>query len=83
MMRERTLLANRLEGVQTLETNVRDTCELIELAEAEGDADLVKVGMTALRDLAAEAKRRETESLPSGEADSNDRYVEVLSLIPL
>ncbi|MBO1324559.1 peptide chain release factor 2 [Acetobacter sp. TBRC 12305] len=77
MMRERTLLANQLEGVQTLESNVRDTCELIELAEAEGDADLVKDGMVALRDLAEEAKRRETESLLSGEADSNDCYVEV------
>lgn len=77
MMRERTLLANQLEGVQTLETNVRDTCELIELAEAEGDADLVKDGMIALRALAEEAKRRETESLLSGEADSNDCYVEV------
>lgn len=77
MMRERTLLANQLEGVQTLETNVRDTCELIELAEAEGDADLVKDGMIALRALAEEAKRRETESLLSGEADGNDCYLEV------
>ncbi|ATI12227.1 MULTISPECIES: peptide chain release factor 2 [Acetobacter] len=77
MMRERTLLANQIEGVEALETNVRDTSELIELAEAEGDADLVAEGMATLRDLAEEAKRRETESLLSGEADSNDCYLEV------
>ncbi|MCP1213001.1 peptide chain release factor 2 [Acetobacter okinawensis] len=77
MMRERTLLANQIEGVQALETNVSDTSELIEMAEAEGDADLVAEGMTSLRALAEEAKRREIESLLSGEADSNDCYLEV------
>ncbi|WP_338333132.1 peptide chain release factor 2 [Acetobacter sp. LMG 32666] len=77
MMRERTLLANQIEGVQALETNVSDTSELIEMAEAEGDADLVSEGMASLRALAEEAKRREIESLLSGEADSNDCYLEV------
>ena len=33
--------------------------------------------MTALRALADEAKRREIESLLSGEADANDAYVEI------
>ncbi|QEO17000.1 peptide chain release factor 2 [Acetobacter vaccinii] len=77
LMRERTLLADQIEGVLALEANVRDTCELIELAEAEGDAELVADGMATLRDMAAESKRRETESLLSGEADSNDCYLEV------
>ncbi|MCI1698947.1 MULTISPECIES: peptide chain release factor 2 [Acetobacter] len=77
MMRERTLLANQIEGVQALETNVNDTSELIEMAEAEGDADLVAEGLASLRALAEEAKRREIESLLSGEADSNDCYLEV------
>ncbi|MBV8577385.1 MAG: peptide chain release factor 2, partial [Acetobacteraceae bacterium] len=34
-------------------------------------------GVASLRDLAEEAKRREIESLLSGEADSNDCYVEI------
>ena len=76
-MRERTLLANQIEGVLQLETNVSDTCELVELAEMEGDADLVADGVASLRALAEEAKRREIESLLSGEADSNDCYLEV------
>ncbi|MCH4143339.1 MULTISPECIES: peptide chain release factor 2 [Acetobacter] len=77
LMRERTLLANQIEGVLQLETNVRDTCELVELAEMEGDAELVADGVASLRALAEEAKRREIESLLSGEADSNDCYLEV------
>ncbi|KXV72666.1 peptide chain release factor 2 [Acetobacter cerevisiae] len=76
-MRERTLLAGQVEGVQKLETSVQDACELVELAEAEGDAEIVAEATAALKALAEEAKRRETESLLSGEADSNDCYLEV------
>ncbi|WP_143216477.1 peptide chain release factor 2 [Acetobacter orientalis] len=77
MMRERTLLAGQIEGVLALETSVQDTCELVELAEAEDDAEMVREGVATLKALAEEAKRRETESLLSGEADSNDCYLEV------
>ncbi|MFT9062543.1 MAG: peptide chain release factor 2 [Acetobacter persici] len=77
LMRERTLLAGQVEGVQKLESSVLDTCELVELAEAEGDAEVVAEATAALKALAEEAKRRETESLLSGEADSNDCYLEV------
>ncbi|NHN89310.1 peptide chain release factor 2 [Acetobacter conturbans] len=77
MMRERTLLANQIEGVQTIETEVEDTLELIAMAEEEGDAAMVADAMRTLHRLADETKRRETESLLSGEADSNDCYLEV------
>ncbi|GCE84276.1 peptide chain release factor RF-2 [Komagataeibacter diospyri] len=76
-MRERTLLANQIEGVQKLEADVNDTIELAELAEMEGDSAVVAEALASLRALAEEAKRRETESLLSGEADSNDCYLEV------
>ncbi|MBB2178416.1 peptide chain release factor 2 [Gluconacetobacter tumulicola] len=77
LMRERTLLAGQVEGVQRLEADVRDTLDLVELAEMEGDEAVLKDATRMLRDLADEAKRRETESLLSGEADSNDCYMEV------
>ncbi|MBV1837744.1 peptide chain release factor 2 [Acetobacter estunensis] len=77
MMRERTLLANQIEGVQNLENEVQDSLELVEMAEAEGDTDMVAEATATLRRLAEEAKRREIESLLSGEADSNDCYLEV------
>ncbi|PYD65665.1 peptide chain release factor 2 [Komagataeibacter nataicola] len=77
LMRERTMLANQIEGVQRLEADVNDTIELVELAEMEGDESVVAEALGTLRALAEEAKRRETESLLSGEADSNDCYLEV------
>ncbi|GAN61001.1 peptide chain release factor 2 [Acetobacter cibinongensis] len=77
MMRERTLLAGQIDGVLALETSVQDTCDLVEMAEAEADTEMVQEGVKTLKALAEEAKRRETESLLSGEADSNDCYLEV------
>lgn len=77
LMRERTMLAGQVEGVNALEESVRDTCDLVELAEAEGDTEIVQEAVATLKQLAEEAKRRETESLLSGEADANDCYLEV------
>src|ERR1019366_359398 len=76
-MRERNRLAAAIEGVTTLEREVADTVELIALAEAEADAAMVADATASLRALAAEAKRREIESLLSGEADGNDAYIEI------
>jgi len=76
-MRERNLLASKVEGVQKLEADVAETLELIELAEMDSDAAMVADGIASLRALAEEAKRREIESLLSGEADGNDCYIEL------
>ncbi len=76
-MRERNTLAARMEGVQKLETDVRDAMELAEMAEAEGDQAMVADAIASLKASAADAKRREIESLLSGEADANDAFLEV------
>ena len=76
-MRERNQLASQIEGVSRLESEVADALELIELAEADGDAAMQADAVAALRALAEEAKLREIESLLSGEADANDAYVEL------
>jgi peptide chain release factor 2 len=78
-MRERNQLASAMEGVQKLEAEVADALELIEMAEADGDAAMAADATASLRALAEEAKRREIESLLSGEADANDCYVELNS----
>ncbi|EHL96973.1 peptide chain release factor 2 [Acetobacteraceae bacterium AT-5844] len=77
VMRERGRLADQIEGVQKLEQNVRDAIELIEMAEAEGDTETVEAAVADLKEFAAEAKRREIESLLSGEADQRDAFLEV------
>jgi peptide chain release factor 2 len=76
-MRERGRLADQIDGVRRLEQSVADAVELVELAEAEGDTATADAAVADLEALAVEAARRETESLLSGEADSNDCFVEV------
>jgi len=76
-MRERNRLAGAIDGVRTLEREVADSIELVALAEAESDAAMVADAIKSLRSLADEAKRREIESLLSGEADGNDSYIEI------
>lgn len=78
-MRERNQLASAMEGVQKLEAEVTDAMELIAMAEADGDAAMAAEATASLRAAAEEAKRREIESLLSGEADGNDCYVELNS----
>jgi peptide chain release factor 2 len=76
-MRERNQIAAAVEGVQALEQDVADNMELIAMAEADGDAAMMSEALAALRRGAKEAKRREIESLLSGEADANDAFLEV------
>ena len=76
-MQERTRLENAIKACRQLENQMNEHVELIELGEAEGDADVVAESEAALADLAAEAERMEVETLLSGEADGNDAYLEV------
>jgi peptide chain release factor 2 len=76
-MRERSRLADQTEGVLRLERALADALELVELAEAEDDAATANAAVADLQALAVECKRREIESLLSGEADQNDAYIEV------
>ncbi|WP_188658405.1 peptide chain release factor 2 [Pyruvatibacter mobilis] len=77
VMRERTRLETALKNYRDLEAALNDNVELIEMGEAEGDDEVVaeaEEALKAARDLAAE---RELETLLSGEADSNDTYLEI------
>ncbi len=76
-MRERNRLAGQIEAVKSLERQLEDALTLIELGEAEGDADTTAEGEAALRRAAEEAEKRQLETLLSGEADANDCYLEV------
>ena len=76
-MKERTKLGNAMETCIGLERDTKDNLEMITLAEAEGDAEMqgeAEAAIYAMRDMAAQ---KELESLLSGEADSNDAYLEV------
>lgn len=76
-MRERQSLDSQITNVQRIERELADQSELIELAELEGDASLVAESEGVLKALAADAERLQFESMLSGEADSNDAYLEI------
>ncbi len=78
-MRERTMLEDRLGSVTKIERDLDDAATLVELGEAEGDAQTEAEGVAQLKALKAEGERRQMEALLSGEADGNDSYVEVHS----
>src|SRR5438046_929535 len=77
LLRERTRLDQAIGGYRRIEREVDEALELIELGEAEGEAGIVAEAEAALERLRTEAARRELESLLSGEADTNDCYLEV------
>src|SRR3954447_19810826 len=77
VMRERTALENQLNGITRIERELDDQLMLIELGEAEKDQAVIAEAEAALKALKDDAARQELEALLSGEADSNDSYLEV------
>jgi peptide chain release factor 2 len=77
VMRERRRLEEAIGATQKLETELKDTVELIELAELEGDDALVDDGVRALGELADRAEKDKVAALLAGEADANNSYVEI------
>jgi len=76
-MQERTALEDQLKSIARIELELDDQITMIELGESEKDQSAVTEAEEALKRLKAEVARRETEALLSGEADSNDSYLEV------
>ncbi len=76
-MQERTALEDRLTSIGRIEQELEDQLTMIELGEAEKDGKAVADAEAALTKLKTEVGRRELEALLSGEADSNDSYLEV------
>ncbi len=76
-MRERTRVDRQLTEFRAIEQELSDNLELIELAEAEDDADTVAEVEKALVALRTVTAKKQLESLLSGEADANNCFVEV------
>lgn len=78
-MQERTRLDDSITGHRALEAELNDNIELIEMGELEDDQEVVEEAEAAIQGLRDKASELELESLLSGEADSNDCYLEVNS----
>ena len=76
-MRDRQDLDSAIKAYLEIENGLTDNIDLIELAEAEDDQDVIKEAESAISRLRAIAGKRELETLLSGEADANDAYVEI------
>jgi peptide chain release factor 2 len=76
-MRARTRLEQGLGGYDEMARGLNDNLELLEMAEAEGDATVAADAEKALTEIRDRAAKLEVESLLSGEADANNCFLEV------
>ncbi|MGA1782948.1 MAG: peptide chain release factor 2 [Candidatus Puniceispirillaceae bacterium] len=76
-MREKNRLERKLSVIDSLQSEMDDAVELLELGAAEGDNEIVIDAEDTLSKLVAVAEKRQLESLLSGEADGNDCFIEV------
>lgn len=78
-MLERRRLDEAVSATRSIERELADTAELIEMAETEGDEEMAAEATAALKALAVKAERDKVAALLSGEADNNDTYIEINS----
>ena len=76
-MQERARLEGAFTDIKTLTTDLVDNVELAELAEMDGDESLLSEAAAALEKLRDKGAKAEVQALLSGEADSNDAFVEI------
>jgi len=76
-MRERQRLDESLNSVRKLQNELADAKGLLDLAESENDASMVTDAEGSLLELGKRAEQLRLESMLSGEADSNDTYIEI------
>ena len=79
LMRQRQSLADQIDSHERFNAELTEAIELLELGEAEDEAEVVEEAETALINLGDQAKQREIEALLDGEADGNDSFLEVNS----
>ena len=76
-MRERQGLEDGIRAVVELTRKLDDNIELIQMGEDEGDTAIVEEAEATILSMSGEVKARQIETMLSGEADSNDTYLEV------
>ncbi len=76
-MREKNTLAAQIAAVSAIQGGLDDNTGLIAMAEEEGDEGLIDEAHQSLLKLQVEARKRQIESLLSGEVDGNDAFLQV------
>jgi len=76
-MRERTKVEAGIKEVDALYGDLQDISDLLELAEAEDDNDVMAEAEEAMKELLGRAQKAQLKTLLSGEADENDCFLQV------
>jgi len=76
-MRERTGLEDGLKAIDQLTLDLTDNVELLEMGVVENDEEIVAEAEAALIAIHKTATKAELQTLLSGEADTNDAYLEI------
>ena len=79
LMQARQALLDAVGVHNSIEQDLKDIVDLIELGEMEADEEVVADAEQSLQMLARKAAEKELEALLNGEADANDTYLEVHS----
>ena len=76
-MRKRTRLEMGIENIDKISRELNENVELLELGEAEGAKDVILEAESALKDVSKSVEKARVQALLSGEADSNNCYLEL------
>ena len=77
IMRDKTNLEKIIETIKNIENEKLDLIDILYLAEQENDNDLIEDTNLQIEDLVKRCLKLQLESLLSGEADSNNCYIEI------
>ena len=79
LMTERNTLSSSINQITELETQVNNTYDMIGMAEAENESELLAEAESAFIALEPQIQEAELESLLSAEGDKNDAFLEIHS----
>lgn len=79
VLREKSKIESKLGKFEKLSSEYQDNVELLSMAESEKDETAVKETEKAIYNLEKEIKKFEIEALLTGEADSNNAFIEIHS----
>ena len=77
IMKEKKQLEKKIDQVKSVEIEKENLFELIQLAEVEKDNVLIEETLEQIQNLVKTCNQLQLESLLSGEADSNNCYIEI------
>jgi len=77
LMRDRTLLEEKLNSYENLKYEFEETLEILKLSQEENDISLISESTLKLEELYKNLQNKQLETLLSGDMDKNDCFLEI------